>query len=70
MRAVSVRMPETIRGRSSGSSESAALEQLGVGRRGGNGHAQLMRGVGNKWHSCCSFWRSRDSDATRAENAA
>ena len=48
MRAVSVRMPDTIRGQVLGVLGPAPLEQLGVGRHGGDGRAQLVRGVGDE----------------------
>ena len=48
MRAVSVRMPETMRGQVLGVLGAAALEELGVGRHGGDRGAQLVRGVGHE----------------------
>ena len=48
MRAVSARMPDTMRGRSSACSVAAALEELGVGRHRGDRRAQLVRGVGDE----------------------
>ena len=45
MRAVSVRMPDTMRGRSSTVLRSAALEELGIGRHRGDGRTQLVGGV-------------------------
>ena len=48
MRAVSVRMPDTMRGQVLGVLGPAPLEELGVGRHGGDGCAQLVRGVGDE----------------------
>ena len=48
MRAVSVRMPVKMRGQVIGVLGPAALEELGVGRDGGDRGAQLVRGVGDE----------------------
>ena len=48
IRAVSVRIPPISRSRSAFCSEAPAPEQLGVGRDGGDGGAQLVGGVGHE----------------------